>query len=78
MRPAAQAAAATVASRNTRYRVGDALSPMTVEAVRRLKVKTLITSARLIRKGYDAEYCILVRTSIAPRLVTVETVKIAD
>src|SRR6266566_859647 len=65
MSPHAQADQATTRSRKARYAAAETSRKQAVDAARRPKAATFITSAALIRKGYDAAYCALVSSSIA-------------
>lgn len=64
--------------RKVKYAVGVALRKSVVEHVRSVKTMLLIMRARLMRKGYEAEYWMLLRTMSTERLVIVETVRMAD
>lgn len=69
---------ATMVSRKAKYCSGGASRKVDVETVRKAKTTVLTHSARFIRKGYEAERCILVRINITARLVIVEAVIMAD
>lgn len=76
--PAAQAVQPTMASTKLRYWRGEASRKTAVEIVSRPKMTLLMTRARLIRKGYEAEDWMLERMSTTARVVRVETARMVD
>lgn len=76
MSPVDKLARKTATIRKPKYT--PALAVIRVETASRAKMTMLIKREVAIRRGYEAFFCNFVRTSMEPRLATVETEISAD